>query len=440
MDKKIRTNHTSVNHGLTELKKRLYFVILSLLIFRIGAFIPIPGINTIVLSQLIDNQKGTIIEMFNMFSGGALSRASVFSLGIMPYISASIILQVLTLIYPKFKDLKKEGEIGRQKINQYTRYTTLFLALLQSIGIATSLPFIPGMQDLVINPNFNFYFLAVLSLVTGTIFLMWLGELITECGVGNGISIIIFAGILVGFPGAVGNTLEEVRKGNLNIFTLCIVLLLIFLVTFLVVFIERSQRNIVVHYARKQQGRRMYISNNTYLPLKVNMSGVIPAIFSSSLMLFPATITSWLSGINYFYWLSSLTFYFQPNQPVYLILYVITIIFFCFFYTELVFNPRETADNLKKSGAFIPGIRPGEKTAKYINKIMLRLILINALYITFICLIPEFLRSAMNVPFYFGGTSLLIVVVVIMDFIVQLQTLIMSNQYDSILKKSNFNF
>ncbi|CAL4325153.1 Preprotein translocase subunit SecY [Buchnera aphidicola (Eriosoma lanigerum)] len=439
MSKILKINTNNINSGLTELKKRLLFFVFSLLVFRIGTFIPIPGINTIELSQLINYQKGTVVEMFNMFSGGALSHASIFSLGIMPYISASIILQVLTLVHPKLKDLKKEGDIGRQKINRYIRYTTLFLSILQSIGIAISFPHIPGMQNLVVNLNFSFYCLAIISLVTGTMFLMWLGELITKSGIGNGISIIICTGILVGFPGAIGNTIEEIRQGNLSVLLLFVILILVFSITCLVVCIERSQRKIFVNYARRQQGRKMYSSHSTYLPLKVNMSGVIPAIFASSLILFPATIVSWFGSMHYFHWFSLIVWNLQPNQPLYLILYISTIFFFCFFYTELLFNPRETADNLKKSGAFIPGIRPGEQTAKYIKKIMLRLILINALYITFICLIPEFLRNAIHVPFYFGGTSLLIVVVVIMDFILQIQTMIMSNQYDSILKKTNFN-
>lgn len=439
MVKKLESNFKKTKKNFNELKQRIIFLIVALVVFRVGSFIPIPGINTIILSKILNEQTGTIFNMFNMFSGGALSRASIFSLGIMPYISASIIIQLLTLIYPKLSEIKKEGESGRHKINQYTRYGTLILAILQSVGVATSLPNLIGTHAIMINPNFSFYFIAILSLVTGTIFLMWLGELITECGIGNGISIIIFIGIIAGLPSAIGNTIEKTREGDLSFLFFFIILLVIFLVIFFVVFIERGQRNIIVHYAQRQQGRRIYTAQSTHLPLKINMSGVMPAIFASSIVLFPATVISWFRSSDQWIWLKRILFYLQPNQPLYLILYVSAIIFFCFFYTTLVFNPRETADNLKKSGAFISGIRPGEQTSKYIHKIMLRLTLVGSFYITFICLIPELMRSAMNVPFYFGGTSLLIVVVVIMDFISQIQTLIMSNQYESILKKANLN-
>ncbi|WAI18361.1 MAG: preprotein translocase subunit SecY [Buchnera aphidicola (Acyrthosiphon caraganae)] len=437
MVKKLGLNFKNTKKNISELKQRIIFLIVAIIIFRIGSFIPIPGIDTIILSKILNEQKGTIVDMFNMFSGGALSRASIFALGIMPYISASIIIQLLTLVYPTLSEMKKEGESGRHKINQYTRYATLILALIQSIGIATTLPNISGMRTIIINTDFCFYLIAIISLVTGTMFLMWLGELITEHGIGNGISIIIFIGIIAGLPSAISNTIEKTRQGDLHILLFLFVLLLIFLVTFLVVFIERGQRKIIVHYAQRQQGRRIYSAQSTHLPLKINMSGVIPAIFASSVVLFPATIISWCKVNNQL--LETILFYLQPNQPVYLILYISAIVFFCFFYTGLVFNPRETADNLKKSGAFISGIRPGEQTAKYIHKIMLRLTLIGSFYITFICLIPEFMRSAMNVPFYFGGTSLLIVVVVIMDFISQIQTLVMSHQYESMLKKANLN-
>ncbi|QCI16153.1 preprotein translocase subunit SecY [Buchnera aphidicola] len=439
MVNKIGLNFHNTNKGISELKQRIIFLIMALIVFRIGSFIPIPGIDTSVLSKILNNQKGTIIDMFNMFSGGALSRASIFALGIMPYISASIIIQLLTLVYPALSEIKKEGESGRYKINQYTRYVTLILAVLQSIGITTNLPNIVGTHSIIINANFYFYLIAVISLVTGTMFLMWLGELITECGIGNGISIIIFIGIIASLPAAIGNTIEQTRQGNLNFLLFLFVLIFMFLVVFLVVFIERGQRKIIVHYAQRQKGRRIYSAQSTHLPLKINMAGVIPAIFASSIVLFPATIISWFKVSDNWKWLKSFLFAFQPNQPLYLIIYISAIIFFCFFYTGLVFNPRETADNLKKSGAFISGIRPGEQTAKYISKIMLRLTLVGSLYITFICLMPEFMKSFMNVPFYFGGTSLLIVVVVIMDFISQIQTLIMSSQYDSILKKSNLN-
>lgn len=428
------------NNRFNELKKRVFFVVFALIVFRIGSFIPIPGINTIVLSELLEHQKGTIIDIFNMFSGGALSRASIFALGIMPFISASIIVQILTLVCPHFIELRKDGGIGNRKINQYTRYITLMLAIFQSVGVSISLPKIPGLRHLVMHLDFSFYCIAVISLVTGTIFLMWLGELITERGIGNGISIIIFSGIVSGLPVAAKNTIEQVRQGNLNIFLFFLMFLIIFLVTLLVVFVERSQRQISISYANRHQGRRVFLSHNTHLPLKLNMAGVIPAIFASSIVLFPATVASWFGGGNHFQWLVNIAVYLQPNKLIYMILYTIAIIFFCFFYTGLAYNPRETADNLKKSGAFIPGIRPGENTAKFIHKIMSRLTLIGSIYITFICLVPEFLRILIDVPFYFGGTSLLIVVVVIIDFISRIQTYIMSMQYESVLKKSNLNF
>lgn len=437
MVKKPALDFQSSKGGLDDLKRRLFFVIGVLIIFRIGSFIPIPGIDSTVLAKLLEQQKGTIIEMFNMFSGGALSRASIFALGIMPYISSSIIIQLLTIVNPTLAEIKKEGEVGRRKINQYTRYGTLVLAIFQSIGIATGLPNMPGMKGLVLDPNFTFYFTAVISLVTGTMFLMWLGEQITERGIGNGISIIIFTGIIAGLPSAIGNTIELSRQGDLNFILLLFIAVLISSVTFLVIFIERGQRRIVVNYAKRQQGRRIYAAHSTHLPLKINMAGVIPAIFASSIILFPETIASWFGSSTDWNWLKTISIYLQPGQPLYVLLYASAIIFFCFFYTSLVFNPRETADNLQKSGAFVPGIRPGEQTAKYIDKVMTRLTLIGSIYITFICLIPEFMRYAMKVPFYFGGTSLLIVVVVIMDFMAQVQTLLMSNQYDSVLKKAN---
>lgn len=425
----------STKGGISELKRRLLFVICALIVFRVGSFIPIPGIDAIVLVKLLQQQRGTLIEMFNMFSGGALSRASIFALGIMPYISASIIIQLFTVIHPVLSEINKEGESGRRKISQYTRYSTCVLAILQAIGIAISLPNMAGLQNLVINPGFIFYFTAVVSLVTGTIFLMWLGEQITEYGIGNGISIIIFSGIVAGLPPAVANTIEQARQGDLHFLLLLLVAVLVFAVTFFVVFVERGQRRIVVHYAKRQQGRRVYAAQSTHLPLKVNMAGVIPAIFSSSIILFPATLTSWFGGGTGWNWLTTISLYLQPGQPLYVLLYASAIIFFCFFYTALVFNPRETADNLKKSGAYVLGIRPGEQTAKYINKVMTRLTFVGAIYITFICLIPELMRNALKVPFYFGGTSLLIVVVVIMDFMSHVQTLIMSSQYESTLKK-----
>lgn len=423
--------------GLSELKQRLWFVFLALIVFRLGSFVPIPGIDAAVLAQLFEQQKGTIVEMFNMFSGGALERASVLALGIMPYISASIIMQLLTVIHPAMAELKKEGEAGRRKISQYTRYGTLVLATVQSIAIAKSLPgMMPG---LVMDAGFGFYFTAVVSLVTGTMFLMWLGEQITERGIGNGISILIFAGIVAGMPSAVGQTAEMARQGEINILVLLLIAVIVFAVTFFVVFVERGQRRIVVNYAKRQQGRKVFAAQSTHLPLKVNMAGVIPPIFASSILLFPGSIASWfgqgegmIADV-----LQELSIAISPGQPLYVMLLAAAIIFFCFFYTALVFNPRETADNLKKSGAFIPGIRPGEQTSKYIDKVMTRLTLAGALYITFICLVPEFMMIAWDVQFYFGGTSLLIIVVVIMDFMAQVQTHLMSHQYDSVLKKAN---
>ncbi|WMY96123.1 MAG: preprotein translocase subunit SecY [Arsenophonus sp.] len=437
LKKQLGLDFQSAKAGISELKGRLFFVILALIVFRIGSFIPIPGINAAVLTKLFQEQKNTIIEMFNMFSGGALSRASIFALGIVPYISASIIVQLLTVINSRLAEIKKEGESGRRKINQYTRYGTLILAIFQSIGVAIGLPNMNGMHGLVLNPDVSFYFVAVISLVTGTMFLMWLGEQITERGIANGISIIIFAGIVAGLPPAISNTFEKVRQGDLHFFPLLLILFLIFSVTYFVVFMERAQRRIIVNYAKRQQGRRMFAAQSTHLPLKINMAGVIPAIFASSIILFPGTIVSWFGDGTGWGWLTVISMYLQPGQPLYVLLYSSAIIFFCFFYTALIFNPRETADNLKKSGAFVPGIRPGEQTSKYIDKIMTRLTLVGALYITFICLIPEFMRDAINVPFYFGGTSFLIVVVVIMDFMSQVQTLIMSSQYESALKKAN---
>jgi preprotein translocase subunit SecY len=421
--------------GLTELKSRLLFVLGAIIVFRLGSYVPIPGIDGTVLAALFAQQKGTIVEMFNMFSGGAMERASVLALGIMPYISASIIIQLLTVVHPAMAELKKEGEAGRRKISQYTRYFTLVLSIFQATAIAKSLPGM--MSGLVINPGFSFYFTAVVSLVTGTMFLMWLGEQITERGIGNGISIIIFTGIVAGLPTAFGQTIEQARQGDLNFLVLLLIAVIIAAVTYFVVFVERGQRRIVVNYAKRQQGRKMFAAQSTHLPLKVNMAGVIPPIFASSIILFPGTIASWFGQSESMAWLQDVSLMLSPGQPLHALLYAVAIIFFCFFYTALVFNPRETADNLKKSGAFVPGIRPGEQTSRYIDKVMTRLTLAGALYITFICLIPEFMMIGMNVQFYFGGTSLLIIVVVIMDFMAQVQTHLMSHQYDSVLKKAN---
>ncbi|MBY6065051.1 preprotein translocase subunit SecY [Pseudidiomarina sediminum] len=423
--------------GTSELKRRLLFVLGALIVFRAGSFVPIPGIDAAVLAQLFEQQKDTIVAMFNMFSGGALERASVFALGIMPYITASIIMQLASVVSPRLAELKKEGEAGRRKISQYTRWGTLILATFQSIGIATGLPSL--MPGLVVDPGFGFYFTAVVSLVTGTMFLMWLGEQITERGIGNGISILIFTGIVAGLPSAIGQTAEQARQGDLHLLLLLLIGVIVVAVTYFVVFVERGQRRIVVNYAKRQQGRKVFAAQSTHLPLKVNMAGVIPPIFASSLLLFPSSIATWFGQgegmvANF---LQELSLTLSPGQPLYVMLYASAIIFFCFFYTALVFNPRETADNLKKSGAFIPGIRPGEQTSRYIDKVMTRLTLAGALYITLVCLVPEFMMIAWNVQFYFGGTSLLIIVVVIMDFMAQVQTHLMSHQYDSVLKKAN---
>ena len=425
------------NSGMSELKQRLLFLLGALIVFRIGSFVPVPGIDSTVLQQMLDQQSGNLLAMFNMFSGGALERASVFALGIMPYISASIIIQIMGFVDDRLKQLKKEGESGRQKLNQYTRYLTLALATVQAIGISMNLPaMLPG---IVPNPNFAFYFGAVVSLVTGTMFLMCLGEQINERGIGNGISMLIFAGIVAGLPGAIGGTVEQARTGELHVLALMGIAALIIVVTFFVVWVERGQRRIVVNYAKRQQGRKVFAAQSSHLPLKVNMAGVIPAIFATAIIMFPGSIMQWIGqGTEDLGWLRDITVQLQPGNPLYIILYAIGIIFFCFFYTALTMNPRETADNLKKSGAFIPGIRPGEQTSKYIDKVMTRLTLAGALYVTFVCLMPEFLILFTQVPFYFGGTSLLIIVVVVMDFMAQVQSHLMSRNYDSVLKKANF--
>ncbi len=417
-----------------DLRSRLIFLLLALVVYRIGAHIPVPGIDAAQLKQLF-SQQGGILNLFNMFSGGALSRFTVFALGIMPYISASIIMQLLTYVVPTFEQLKKEGEAGRRKITQYTRYGTLALAIFQSIGIAVALESSPG---LVLAPGFGFRMTAVVSLTAGTMFLMWLGEQITERGLGNGISILIFAGIAAGLPSAMGGLMELVRTGAMSILVALVIVALVGLVTYFVVFVERGQRKILVNYARRQVGNKVYGGQSSHLPLKLNMAGVIPPIFASSIILLPATVVGWFSTGESMTWLRDLAATLAPGQPVYVLLYAAAIIFFCFFYTALVFNSRETADNLKKSGAFVPGIRPGDQTARYIDRILLRLTLAGAVYITFVCLLPEFLILKYNVPFYFGGTSLLIIVVVTMDFMAQVQNYLMSQQYESLLKKANF--
>lgn len=418
-----------------DLRRRLVFLLLALVVYRIGAHIPVPGIDPAQLQQLFKGQAGGILSLFNMFSGGALSRFTVFALGIMPYISASIIMQLMTYVVPTLEALKKEGEAGRRKITQYTRYGTLALAIFQSLGIALALEGSPG---LVISPGFGFRMTAVVSLVAGTMFLMWLGEQITERGLGNGISILIFAGIAAGLPNAIGGLFELVRTGAMSIIVSMFIVALVAVVTYVVVFVERGQRKILVNYAKRQVGNRVYGGQSSHLPLKINMSGVIPPIFASSIILLPATVVGWFATGDSLRWLKDLAGLLSPGQPIYVLLYASAIVFFCFFYTALVFNSRETAENLKKSGAFIPGIRPGDQTARHIDKILSRLTLGGAVYITLVCLLPEFLVLKYNVPFYFGGTSLLIIVVVTMDFWAQVQSYVMSQQYESLLKKANF--
>ena len=418
-----------------DLKRRLLFLLGALIVYRIGAHIPVPGIDPVRLSELFQGQQGGILGVFNLFSGGALSRFTIFALGIMPYISSSIIMQLLTVAVPSLEALKKEGEAGRRKITQYTRYGTVGLALFQGLGIAVALESQPG---LVLDPGIMFRFVTVSTLLTGTMFLMWLGEQITERGLGNGISIIIFAGIAAGLPNAIGGLLELVRTGAMHPLTAIFIVALVIVVTGVVVFVERGQRKILVNYAKRQIGNKIYGGQSSHLPLKLNMSGVIPPIFASSIILFPATVAGWFGATEGMNWLKDIAATLSPGQPIYVLLYAAAIVFFCFFYTALVFNSKETADNLKKSGAFVPGIRPGEQTARYIDKILMRLTLVGAVYVTLVCLLPEFLILKWNVPFYFGGTSLLIIVVVTMDFMAQVQAYIMSHQYESLLKKANF--
>lgn len=435
------TNASTATTGgkFGELRQRLIFLVLALLVFRLGAHIPVPGIDPDQLAQLFAGQKDGILGMFNLFSGGALSRFTVFALGIMPYISASIIMQLMTIVVPSLEALKKEGQAGQRKITQYTRYGTVFLATFQALGISVALQAQPG---LVINPGLMFELNTVVTLVTGTMFLMWLGEQITERGLGNGISIIIFGGIVSGLPNALASLLELVRTGSMNIISALLIVVIVVAVTYFVVFVERGQRRILVNYAKRQVGNKIYGGQSSYFPLKLNMAGVIPPIFASSIILFPATIAGWFTSgdpTNVFSrFIKDLAATLAPGQPVYTILYAAAIIFFCFFYTALVFNSRETAENLKKSGAFIPGIRPGDQTARYIDKILVRLTLAGAIYMVLVCLLPEFLVLKYNVPFYFGGTSLLIIVVVAMDFMAQVQSFVMQQQYGSLMKKANF--
>ncbi|RMD02127.1 MULTISPECIES: preprotein translocase subunit SecY [Aquitalea] len=418
-----------------DLKRRIMFLIGALIVYRIGAHIPVPGINPAELAKLFHTSQTGLLDMFNMFSGGALSRFTVFALGIMPYISASIILQLASEVLPSLKQLKKEGDAGRRKVTQYTRYATVLLASFQSFSIAVMLFKQP---NLVVTAQWEFYLTTVVTLVTGTMFLMWLGEQITERGIGNGISLIICAGIASGVPAAIGKTLTLTSQGSLPILFTIVLFVGVALMTYVVVFAERGQRKVLVNYAKRQVGNRVMQGQSTHMPLKLNMAGVIPPIFASSIILFPATILGWLGNNESLGWLKGVADKLHPGQPIYVLLYATAIIFFCYFYTALVFNPKETADNLKKSGAFIPGIRPGEQTSRYIEKIILRLTLIGAIYITLVCLLPEFLILKWNVPFYFGGTSLLIIVVVTMDFMAQVQSYVLSHQYESLLKKANF--
>ena len=420
---------------MSELKSRLLFVLGALIIFRLGAHIPVPGIDPLELKKLFDSQSGGILGMFNMFSGGALSRFTVFALGIMPYISASIIMTLLTSMNAKLKDLKKEGQAGQRLITSYTRQATVVLATFQALGISVALESQPL---LVLDPGLIFRLTAIVTLVSGTMFLVWLGEQITERGIGNGISMIIMAGIVAGLPSALGNTLELTRTGAFSIPLVFFLIAAVILVTALVVYVERGQRRITINYAKRQVGNKMYGGQSSHLPLKINQAGVIPAIFASSVILFPATIAGWFGSNQNMYWLKDLSAAISPGQPIYILLFATAIIFFAYFYTAITFDPKETADNLKKSGAFVPGIRPGEKTARYIDTIMGRLTLIGAIYITGVCLVPEFLILKFNTPFYFGGTSLLIIVVVTLDFMTQVQSRMMSYQYDGLLKKANF--
>ena len=421
--------------GYGDLKRRILFLVLALIVYRLGTHIPVPGINPDALADLFQQNQGGILGLFNMFSGGALERFSVLALGIMPYISASIIMQLLAVVVPSLEAIKKEGQSGQRKITQYTRYGTVFLALFQAVGISVALESQPG---LVIDPGLLFRFTTIVTLVTGSMFIMWLGEQITERGLGNGISLLIFAGIVAGLPGALGGMLDLVRTDSMSILSALFILALVVAVTYFVVYVERGQRRITVNYAKRQVGNKLYGGQSSHLPLKLNMSGVIPPIFASSIILLPATVTSWFSSNPNMRWLGDLAAALSPQQPLYVTLYSGLIIFFCFFYTALVFNSRETADNVKKSGAFVPGIRPGEQTARYIDKILMRLTLSGAIYVTLVCLLPELMQMRWNVPFYFGGTSLLIIVVVAMDFMAQAQAYMMSQQYDSLLRKANF--
>ena len=421
--------------GLGELMARLRFVLLAIIIYRIGTHIPVPGINPDQIAAMFNQNQGTVLGLFNMFSGGALERMSILALGIMPYISASIIMQLMSAVSPQLEALKKEGESGRKKISQYTRYLTVVLALVQGSGMVAGL----ANSGMAYAPGISFYFTAVVSLVTGAVFMMWLGEQVTERGIGNGISLLIFAGIVAGLPSAIGQSIESARQGEMNILALLLILVLAIAVVYLVVFIERGQRRVTVNYAKRQQGNKMMQGQQSHLPMKVNMAGVIPAIFASSLLLFPASIAQWFGQGEGMEWLQEVSLAIGPGQPLNILLFTLLIVFFCFFYTALMFNPKEMADNLKRSGAFLPGIRPGEQTANYLDGVMTRLTMFGSLYIALVCLLPQFLVVTWNVPFYLGGTSLLIVVVVVMDFMAQVQSHLMSHQYEGMMKKANLN-
>ncbi len=419
--------------GMAELWSRLKFVLIAIIVYRIGAHIPVPGINPDRLAQLFEQNQGTILSLFNMFSGGALERMSIFALGIMPYISASIIMQLMTAVTPHLEQLKKEGEAGRRKLSQYTRYGTVLLATIQSFGMAIGL----ANQGIAFSNTMSFYFVAIITLVSGAVFLMWLGEQITERGIGNGISLLIFASIVSGIPSAIGQSFESARQGDINILLLLVVGIVAIATVAIIVFVERGQRRITINYAKRQQGKKVYAAQQSHLPLKVNMAGVIPPIFASSILLFPASLGQWFGQGENMVWLQEISLLLAPGQPLYVITFAAFIIFFCYFYTALMFNPRDVADNLKRSGAFIPGIRPGEQSAKYIDGVMTRLTLFGGIYITLVSLLPLMLISTANIPFYFGGTSVLIVVVVVMDFMSQVQSHLMSHQYESLMKKSN---
>lgn len=431
---KQKSESNAVGGGLAELKSRLMFVIIGILVYRLGAHIPVPGLDPVKLANYFNDQQNTIFGLFNMFSGGALSRVTVFAIGIMPYISASIMIQLFSVVSPKLEQLKKEGESGRRRINQYTRYLTLFLSIFQSLGMAKWLV----SQQIALNPDLAFYFTAVVTLVTGTMFLMWLGEQITEKGVGNGISLIIFSGIVSSMPGAIASVFQQVKEGQMQALTMLVVLAIVIGVTGFVVFMERAQRRIRVNYAQRTQGRKVFSAQSSHLPLKINMAGVIPPIFASSIILLPATLAQFFGRGKGMDWLADVGMAMSPGQPLYLIVYALAILFFAFFYTALVFNPKDTADNLKKSGAYIPGIRPGEQTSRYIDQVMTRLTLVGAIYLVLVCLLPQIMMYTWHVPFYFGGTSLLIIVVVIMDFVAQIQAHLMAQQYDSLMKKASF--